>query len=339
MTKKVILVTGATGFLGSNIIKALRQRDDVRLIAACRSQSRLPVEFEGEVREGDLCDPVYRRSAVQDVDVVCHAGTWAAMWNHARHEGEKFYRPTVDLLEQAIAAGVKRFVMASTVAIAQSQTAATRYDDFSPTGAKEFWPHLDYLVQLDSYMKANANRGMQMVTLRLGHFVGAGNRLGLVPVLLPRLKSRIVPWLAGGKSRLPLIADTDLGNAFVAAAFAEALQGYESFNICGAEFPTTREVFDFIVQKTGLPKPLYSVPYPAGYMFAWLMEKLFPLLPGRAPFLTRSIVHLAEEWVCDGQYAEMKLGYRPKKNWQDALEEAVTELESRSFPWPYLAQV
>ena len=336
---KKVLVTGASGFLGKNIVKAFSGYENIELIAAGRNKRKLQEWFQGDIREGDLHDPNYRKAVVQNVDVICHAGTWAAMWAHSKQEYENFYLPTIDLIDQASSAGVKRFLMTSSVAIAKPTKGNLANDDFSETAHTNLWPHLDYLIDVDTYMKKNAHRGMQMVTMRLGTFVGAGNTLGLLPVLVPRLKSRLVPWLAGGKSRLPLTADTDLGRGFVAATLAEELQAYESFNICGQEFPTTREVINFVVEKTGLPKPIYSVPYPAGYAFAWLMEKLYPVVPGKAPFLTRAIIHLAEDWVCATDYAEKKLGYRPEKDWQTATEEALAALKANNYPWPYLAQV
>lgn len=333
-----VLVTGASGFLGGNILKAFDGHGHIQLIAACRDKNKLPGFFKGEVREGDLRDAVYRRSVVQGIDVICHAGTWAAMWGHVEQEKENFYHPTLDLMEQAITAGCKRFVMTSTVAITRPSKNGAVLDDFLQPAYTGFWPHLDRLVDIDRYMQSNTQRGMQMISMRLGHFIGAGNKLGLVPALVPRLKSWLVPWLGRGKSRLPLIADSDLANSFVAATLADGLQSYESFNICGAEFPTTREVIEYIANKTGVPMPIYSVPYPAGYLFGWLTEKLFPLLPGKGPFLTRSIVHLAEEWICATDYAEQKLAYRPQKDWQTALDEALHELKISGYPWPYLAQ-
>ena len=177
-----------------------------------------------------------------------------------------------------------------------------------------------------------------MVNLRLGAFIGSGNRLGLVPALTPRLRTYLVPWLAGGRKRQALVADTDLGQAFARACVAQGLNDYESFNICGTEFPTLREIVNFIAAETGFPKPLYSVPYPAGYAFGWLMEKLHPVLPGH-PFLTRSIVHLCEDWVCPSDYAQRKLGYVPEKDWRTTIREHLADLKAQGYPWPRLCQV
>ena len=333
-----VLVTGATGFLGGNIVKAMASNPRIACIAACRNRSKLPRQFSGEVRVGDLLNPAYRRELVAGIDVICHAGTWASMWNHKHLERERFFAPTRALIDQAIDQGVKRFVLASTVVIGAVSKDGKPHDDFSPKKHTGFWPHLDYLMDIDDYMRDKSHRGTQMVTLRLGHFVGVGNRLGMLPAIIPRLKTFLVPWLGGGRKHLPLVADSDLGHAFELTALAENLDDYESFNICGQDFPTLREVVTYVARQAGVPKPLYGVPYPAGYAFGWLMETLKPVLPGSSPFLTRSIVRLCEDWVCPNDYAEKKLGYVPQKAWRLAVDEHLADLKQEGYPWPMLCQ-
>lgn len=331
-----VLVTGATGFLGSHVLKALTADARVEPIAACRHPQKLPTGYAGEVRHGDLLDADYRRALVNDIDVFCHAGTWASLWGHRRLERDRFFEPALDLVQLSIANGVQRFIMASSVAIAAPARNGLPVDNFSPTPRTGFWPHLDYLIELDGAMRDLSRHGTQMLTLRLGHFVGVGNRLGLIPALVPRLKTHLVPWLARGSGRLPLVAGTDLGQAFVRATVAEKLADYESFNICGADFPTLREVIEYVASIAACPVPFYNVPYSVGYGFAWLMEALEPILPGSSPFLTRSIVRLSEDWICSNQYAQAKLGYIPKENWRVAVRAQLAHLASEGYPWPRL---
>ena len=333
-----VLVTGATGFLGSNAIAALQQIPGVRIIAACRSPEKLPRSFTGEVRAGDLRDPGYRREVVQQVGAVCHCGTWGAMWGHAEQERAWFFEPAKDLLEQSIEAGVGRFLLASTVAIAARPTRGEPLDDHAPGALTGFWPHVDELVRLDRLMREHAHRGTTMVSMRLGHFVGRGNRLGLVPAIIPRLRTRLVPWLAGGRKRLPLVDGVDLGRGFALAATAEGLEGYESFHICGPELPTLREVFSYVADRSGSPRPLFSAPQWAGYGFARLMEALHPLVGGRAPFLTRAIVHVAEDWNCPTDHARERIGFVPRKPWRESVDESIEELRAEGIPWPSLGQ-
>lgn len=331
-----VLVTGASGFLGRNILQALATRADLELVAACRRPEGLPSTFSGERRLGDLRDARYRAEVVRGIDVICHAGTWGSLWGHAEVERKDFLEPTRDLVEQAIQSGASRFLMTSTMVIAPPPREGV-LDDHAPAKYTRFWPHLDRLIDVDAFMRANAGRGTQMITMRLGHFVGAGNTLGLVPALAPRLRTRLVPWIAGGRHRLALVTDTDLGQAYLRACVAPDLDDYEAFNICGSAFPSTREVIDLVAREGGLPRPWFSVPRWAAYAFGWLMERLHPVLPGKAPFLTRSIVYLAEDWPCSVERAAAKLGYVAAKDWRAAMREAVAELRAKGFPWPPLA--
>ena len=83
-----VLVTGATGFLGKAIVKEFEQNENINLIAACRNKEKLAHSFKGEVREGDLLDHTYLKSMVKDIDIICHAGTWAAMWAHKKKKNK-----------------------------------------------------------------------------------------------------------------------------------------------------------------------------------------------------------------------------------------------------------
>ena len=333
-----VLVTGATGFLGGNVLTAVAALPDVTVVAACRRPARLPAGFDGEVRAGDLDDPAYRRQVVKGVDVVCHTASAASMWGHPREERERFLAPAVDFVDRAVEAGVGRFILAGTVAMSPPPEGGAPLDDGAETRHSGFWPHLDRLIDLDRHMAAKAGQGTQTVLLRLGHFVGVGNSVGLVPALVPRLRTRLVPWLDRGRRRLPLVSDTDLAAAFALAATAPGLADYESFHIVGPELPTLREVIDHIAVTAGCPRPWVSVPQRLGYVAGGLMERLPPVLPGRSPFLTRSIVYLCEDWYCTNDHAGRTLGYVPRKGWRLAVDEQLQGLAAAGYPWPRLSQ-
>src|SRR5206468_6590167 len=162
-TATTVLGTGATGFLGSNVLRAVAALPDVAVVAACRRPARLPAGFDGEVRAGDLDDPDYRREVVKGIDVVCHTASAASMWGHARDERERFLAPAMDFLDRAVEEGVGRFILAGTVVMSPPPEGGAPLDDRAETRTTGFWPHLDRLIDLDRYMAAKAGQGTQMV--------------------------------------------------------------------------------------------------------------------------------------------------------------------------------
>lgn len=323
--QQTVLVTGANGFVGSHVLEALAQRADVRVIAACREGGQLAGTFAGEVRVGDLRDPGYLKSVVEGVDVLCHAAAWTSMWGQSENSRRLFLEPGLALIKAARAAGVKRFVNTSTTSAAAPKRSA---DPMSRGIPRAFWPHLGNVISLENALREVAGPAFQVINLRLGIFAGRHYGLGLLPILVPRLKTHLVPWVAGGKTSIPIIDGRDIGQAFALAATVPGLADYEAFNIVGPEVPTVRQVVTMLHDEFGLPKPHFGVPFAIAYPFAWLMEKLDPIVPWE-PLVTRSIIHLMEEVGVDNSKTERLLGYRPVHTWREAVRTQMAEMAVR----------
>ncbi|MDH5710781.1 MAG: NAD(P)-dependent oxidoreductase [Gammaproteobacteria bacterium] len=324
-----IVVTGATGFVGSHVLEELTQigHKDLHIIAACRDRRKLIAEFSGEVREGDLRDPEYMHRVLTGADIVCHCAAWSAVWGKKKESKQLYLDPSLQLIDKALEWRVKRFINISTTSAAAPKSSSNAY---APGISHRFWPHLNNIIAIENYMQENAHRGMSMVNLRLGIFAGSRYSLGILPLLLPRLKTHLVPWVSGGKTGLPIIDGRDIGQAFVRAALAPQLPPYAAFNIVGPEIPTVREVIDYIGDHFDYPRPHFSVPFFAAYGVAWLMERLDPLLPWE-PLITRSIVHLLEETGVSNNQARELLGYNPEIHWKEAVHRQITEMQHNQF--------
>jgi hypothetical protein len=132
-----------------------------------------------------------------------------------------------------------------------------------------------------------------------------------------------------------LITGEDLGQGFARAVTADLPEPFDAFAICGPE-PTAREVITFVAEQIGTRPPMFSVPYAAADVLARLCEWTNPVVPGPAPFLTRSTVHLARDWYCPDERATALLGYAPAGEWRPAVRAALSAPGAGG--WPSLKQ-
>lgn len=114
---KRALVTGGCGFLGSWIVKKLRERDvEVRVLAAPGERRANLEGVTCDVIEGDVRDPVGCQRAVEGVDTVFHA---AAIYDSWAPDPTRMYdvnlRGTFHVLEASRRAGVERVIYTASI--------------------------------------------------------------------------------------------------------------------------------------------------------------------------------------------------------------------------------
>ena len=112
------LVTGATGFVGSSVVRVLLQAGcRVRVLVRHGADEKVIYGLDLQKVEGDLRDPESLRQAVQGCDQVYHV---AASYKYWTRNPSEIYATNVDgtrnLLQAALKAGVQRVVYTSSVA-------------------------------------------------------------------------------------------------------------------------------------------------------------------------------------------------------------------------------
>jgi dihydroflavonol-4-reductase len=129
---KRVLVTGATGLFGRAVIRRLLVvGSTVRALVRDPARARGLLGAEVDIAPGDMTDPAGLRSVVQGCHAVFH---FAAVLNE--FQPPQFYRSvnvegTRALAEEALAAGVERFLHASSIAV-YGLRASGRIDESSP---------------------------------------------------------------------------------------------------------------------------------------------------------------------------------------------------------------
>jgi nucleoside-diphosphate-sugar epimerase len=287
----------------------------------------LPHEHTGDVRVGDLRDPEYRQSVFAGIDTVCFAAAWSALYGNSEASRRLFYEPIVAAMNAAQSAGVSRILFLSAIDVANvSSSRSPAVRKFLP----RVWPHLANVIAIEEHMAALAASGMQCIAVRCGYFAGPGTRLGILPVLLPRLRMRLVPFIEGGHAPMRLVDGRDVGRAFALLARVPALHGMRTFDVTADDCPTFADCLRLIHAEYGYPLPWFSVSYKAAFGFAWFAEAL-SRVTRTEPLLTRSIVFLSEPAPVDGA-ALRALGFRPAHSWQNSVREQVSEIRAKRIP-------
>jgi UDP-glucose 4-epimerase len=117
------LVTGGAGYVGSHLVGALRQaRHAVRVLDLCTAN--------GDFTQGSIADRSLVAQAVRDVEVVYHLA-WGFYPGDGRREIQENLFGTLNLLEAALAAGVRHFLFAST-AVVYGPTGPVQVDEEHP---------------------------------------------------------------------------------------------------------------------------------------------------------------------------------------------------------------
>jgi dihydroflavonol-4-reductase len=324
-----ILVTGATGFVGSHVARQLvAAGNSVRILV--RPTSNLAV-LEGmavQPIEGDLRDAASLGRAMQGVQRVYHAAADYRLWTKNPAEVyESNVEGTRRLIEAAHRAGVERIVYTSTVAtIAVPRHGALPNEDTRATldemiGHYKRSKFLAEQVALDA-----AKSGARVVIVNPTAPVGPGD-------WKPTPTGRII--LDFLKGKMPAYVDTGLNVAPVEDVAAGHLLAAEKGRIgeryvLGGRNMTLKQILDVLAAIAGRSSPRVRLPHAVALMAGYADEMVARIL-GREPRIPVEGVRMSRhKMFVESDKAQRELGYQPAKV-EAALERAVRWYEERGY--------
>ena len=317
--KRAVLVTGATGFIGSHLAERLvAEGARVRLLVR-DPQKLLPcLRDRVEAVRGDLLHPACLAVATKDCEYVFHVAAWMGQPNRREAAYAINVTATQQLAERARAAGVRRLVGTSSVAV---------YGPVLEGMVDETWPHSN--VYLYSETKSLGERAaFAAQTERFGVTIIRpaevyGPRGGAWTTLPIRLAQRGLPLLIGGGSGFahPVYVE-NLVDAYLLAAQRDEAAG-EAFTICDADMPWR----DFYGRYAAMAhKPARSIPL-------WLARcgvfgaELGAKLTRRPPPVTRATLgFMTGRCRYSTDKAKRLLGWSSRFSLEDGLRQTETWL-------------
>ncbi|MDR6268424.1 NAD-dependent epimerase/dehydratase family protein [Arthrobacter russicus] len=279
-----ILLTGATGFVGREVVSAL-QAQGHQVVAAVRSTAALPPGVEQRV-VGDISGPVAWAEALDGIDTVLHLAARVHQMNDSAVDPLASFRavntePTARLAQAAEAAGVKRFVFLSSIKVNGESTPLNPSQPFSVDSAPApADPYGSSKFEAEAALAAiSASGAMKIATVRSPMVYGPEGRGNVQRLSNLARKGFPVPF-GSIRNRRTMIAVQNLADLLVALCPAAPDTPPYSLVLAGdAHSPSTAELYRELADALGVPARI--LPFPVALL------RLAGRLTGRAAEIAR----------------------------------------------------
>jgi nucleoside-diphosphate-sugar epimerase len=321
-----VLVTGANGFTGSHLVKALQQRGDV-VVGLVRQSSHLD-RLSGcnvQLVYGDISDREALKTAMTGVDWVFHTAAYVEL---GLVDAAKMERVNVAgtraVMEVAQAAAVSKVVYCSTIGVFGDTQGQVVDETFQRTQTDFSSAYDRTKYEAQQIVDRFAAQGLPVVSILPSGIFGADDpHFG--PVLQQFLKGGLKVW-AGGDRITGIVHVDDLVTAMILAA--EKAQPGEHYIISAGDL-TTREMFSILSQKTGIPVPR-EAPKPLVTLVGNILDPIGRLLKWQPPLSRERVHYIYDRCVrVDATKASTELGWQPRSVAQ-TLNEIVQTLTAES---------
>jgi dihydroflavonol-4-reductase len=316
------LITGATGFIGPNLIERLVSRGDrcrclVRKIGNKSALEKRGVEFV----EGDITKRDSLRGVADGMDGLFHMATLGHMSNFTVTESmfdAVNVQGTVNILNECLRAGVSKTVHCSSVA------AMGICSDVPATELSACNPHHPYGRSKhraeQAVLRIANEKGLPVAIVRFSMVYGPGDRRDILR--LTRLaKKSLFPKIGNRPKLTPLLHVEDAVQGLLLAM--EKGRAGEIYLMTNHQSEPFDNIIRIIQKALGVPGiPLY-IPEWGAKSVASLLENIFKFLGKEPPITRKNIESTLADRIFSIEKAEKELGFRPRVDPEIGLRDTV----------------
>ncbi|MBI4228780.1 MAG: SDR family oxidoreductase [Deltaproteobacteria bacterium] len=316
------LVTGATGFIGSHIVRKLVQRGEEVKVLLRKTSKTMNIEgLDVEYVYGDVMERDSVKVALEGCDTVYHTAGFVSFRKSDYKKMEDInVKGTMNVLSAALEAGVQKAVYTSSVAavgpdpdrgITNEQTQFTLEDQ----GIQ----YLNSKYHAEKEALKVCEKGLPLVVVNPSVVIGPGDvYLSSTGFILWFCKKRFPGYMDG---TMNLVDVEDVANGHLLAA--EKGRIGERY-ILGSRNVTIKELFQLLEDVTGVPGPRMKIPYFMAYASAFFVERILgKSFPNFSSMDMDSVKLSKYVWYCDSSKAIKELGYS-----QSPIEESIKKTVS-----------
>jgi dihydroflavonol-4-reductase len=315
------LLTGATGFVGSAVLRRLLAAGhDVRVLVRPggdrRNLARLPIE----IAEGDLCDHASLKHAVSGCRVLFHVAADYRLWVR---DPAAMFRTNVEgtraLMQAAQGAGIERVVYTSSVATLGLDASGEPADETTPVSlAAMVGPYKRSKFVAEQVVREMVVQGLPAIIVNPSMPIGPRD-------IKPTPTGRVI--IDAARGRIPVYVETGLNVVHVDDVAEGHLLALERGRvgeqyILGGDDMSFRQFLTTIAGLSGRRPPLFRLPHAAALPIAHAAES-WARLTGRKPLASVDEVRMARKlmFFSSGKAAR-ELGYRARPA-SEALADAL----------------
>ena len=303
-------VTGATGFVGSHVARALTEQGaDLRLLVRPTSPTANIEGLRGDRVVGDLCDLESLKSAMAGCDVVFHVAADYRLW---ARDPREMYRSNVEgtrnVIQAAQLASVRRVLYTSSVStMGFTRNGHLAHED-SPVNLREMIGHYKKSkFQAESLALEAGRNGAAVIVVNPTTPVGERD---IKPTPTGRI---IVDFL---KRKFPAYVDTGLNLVDVKECARGHVTAMEKGKpgeryVLGGENLSLKQILDKLAAITGLPSPRVKLPYAVALATGVVDTAIRGVLLRREPRVTIDAVRMGrKKMFVSSAKAERELGWQ-----------------------------
>jgi dihydroflavonol-4-reductase len=307
-----ILVTGATGFVGSAVARRLVQHGfEVRVLVRPGSDRRNIDGLDVDVATGDLADRDSLERAAKGCAALFHVAADYRLWTR---DPQGMFATNVDgtrdVLRAAAEAGATRVVYTSSVAVLGLRATGDPADEETPVAFTDMiGPYKQSKFRAEAEVRRLvADEGIPVIIVNPSMPVGPGD-------VKPTPTGRMIVEAASG--RVPAYVDSGLNVVHVDDVATGHLLAFERGEVgeryvIGGDDMSLRDILCSVTAAAGRQPPRLRLPHGAVLPVAYAAEAWSRLIGGREPFVTVDGVRMARKRMYySSAKARRTLGYNP----------------------------
>lgn len=318
-----IFVSGATGFIGIQLVKRLISEGHT-IHALYRSESKADlIRLPGvELFRGDILDKISIEKAMETCELAYHAAAFAGVWAKDRNH---VFRLNVDgainVIEAAGKQGTRRVVLTSTAGILGPSNKEAVHEA-SPAPGSFFTVYEESKYRLEQKILGAKGRKPEVVIVNPTRVYGPGylsESNGVTKMIKQYVEGswRLIPGDGKSSGNYVYVEDVVTGHL---QAMEKGIPG-ERY-VLGGENISYNQFFSLVREASGIHKRLFKIPLCVMLTAAGIMQGISKI-SGSAPLIVPNLVRkFNHNWIVTSDRAIRELGYHPR-NAREGIQETI----------------